>query len=54
MKESQRDKERKLFFVFSEGWEAEISSHGSKEPLDETSGKKNFLTIKVLKHRAGC
>lgn len=40
MKESQEDKERKVFFVFSEGWEAEISSHGRKEPLDETLGKK--------------
>lgn len=33
--------------------EAERGLHDTKEALDETS-EKNFLTVKVLKHKARC
>lgn len=35
MKESHEDKEKKLFFMFSQVWEAEMGLHDSKEALDE-------------------
>lgn len=53
MKKSHKDKEKKLFFMFSQVREAEMGLHNSKEALDETS-EKTFLTVKVLKHKARC